>query len=167
MTVAPNTYSLEEQVRRMLPVSAPDEQRETFAELFRMLDGAADAVRRHQGTMCRIVGPEGQTIELPEAAFYLLERMVGVLASGDAITVVPVHKQLTTQQAADILNISRQYLVRLLDDGKIPFTRTGTHRRIRFDDVMTFKKQRDRQRIESLDELARISQEYGGYDELP
>jgi excisionase family DNA binding protein len=63
--------------------------------------------------------------------------------------------------------MSRQYLVRLLDDGEIPFTRTGTHRRIRFSDVVEYKQKSDRERLDSLDELARLSQEYGGYDELP
>ncbi|MFP4599303.1 MAG: helix-turn-helix domain-containing protein [Persicimonas sp.] len=167
MAVDPNTSSVEEQVRRMSPVAAPDEQREEFAQLFRMLEDVADDVRQSGDAMCQIIGPEGQTVTLPESVFYLLERVVEVLARGDAITVVPVHKELTTQQAADILNISRQYLVRLLDDGKIPFTRTGTHRRIRFADVMTYKKERDRERADSLDELTRLSQQYGGYDELP
>ncbi len=167
MAVDPNTSSVEEQVRRMSPVAAPDEQREEFAQLFRMLEDVADDVRQSGDAMCQIIGPGGQSVTLPESVFYLLERVVEVLARGDAITVVPVHKELTTQQAADILNISRQYLVRLLDDGKIPFARTGTHRRIRFADVMTYKKERDRERAESLDELTRLSQEYGGYDELP
>jgi excisionase family DNA binding protein len=166
MAVDPNTSSVEEQVRRMSPVSVPDEQREEFAELFRMLEDVATDVREHGEGACQIIGPEGQSLTLPESVFYLLERVVEVLARGDAITVVPVHKELTTQQAADILNVSRQYLVRLLDDGKIPFTRTGTHRRVRFDDIMTYKKERDRKRLDSLDELTRASQEYGGYDEL-
>ena len=80
--------------------------------------------------------------------------------------MVPVHQELTTQQAADLLNISRQYLVRLLEEGKIPYTRTGKHRRLRIDDVVAYKQARDRERSESLDELARLSDELGGYDEL-
>jgi excisionase family DNA binding protein len=89
-----------------------------------------------------------------------------VLARGDAITLIPVHQELTTQQAADLLNISRQYLVRLLEEGKIPYTRTGKHRRLRIDDVVAYKQARDRERGESLDELARLSNELGGYEEL-
>jgi excisionase family DNA binding protein len=167
MAADPYASSFEEQVRRMSPVAAPDEQREEFAALFRLLENAAADVRNDGDSGCKIVGPEGQTIELPESVFYLLERVVEVLARGDAITVVPVHKELTTQQAADILNVSRQYLVRLLDDGKIPFSKTGTHRRVRFTDVMTYKAKRDRERRDSLDDLTRLSQEYGGYDEVP
>ncbi len=98
--------------------------------------------------------------------FYILARVVEVLERGDAITVVPVGKELTTQQAADLLNISRQYLVRLLDEGKVPHTRTGKHRRLRFEDVLTFKQTRDRERDESLNELTRLSKEFGGYAEL-
>lgn len=73
---------------------------------------------------------------------------------------------MTTQQAADLLNVSRQYLVRLLEEGRIPFTRTGKHRRLRIEDVLAFKEHRDRERCAGLDELARMSEEVGGYDEL-
>jgi len=103
---------------------------------------------------------------LPESVFRLLKRVVGVLASGDAIALVPVGKELTTQQAADLLNVSRQYLVRLLDEGRIPCTRTGKHRRLRLDDVLSFKQTRDQQRKAKLDELTRLSEEAGGYGEL-
>ena len=63
-------------------------------------------------------------------------------------------------------NVSRQYLVRMLDEGRLPFTRTGKHRRLRIDDVLAFKVRRDRDRGAALDALAAISEESGGYDEL-
>jgi len=92
-----------------------------------------------------------------------LERVVEVLARGDAITVVPVGKELTTQQAADLLNVSRQYLVRLLEGKRIPFTKTGKHRRLRVEDVLAFKERRDSERRKGLAELTRLTQEFGGY----
>ena len=156
--------SLEEQIRRMTPVAAPPEQRAEVAALFRLLDQASH-VRRQRGA-CKLVGPSGEAISIPESVFYVLERVAEVMARGDSITVVPVGRELTTQQAADILNLSRQYLVRLLDDGRIPFTKTGKHRRVRVEDVLAFKERRDRERKASLDELTRISEEFGGYDDL-
>jgi len=152
---------MEEQVRRMNPLFARGEQRKRISELHRLLVGPT-ARKQYQ-----LVGPDGQTVPIPESIFYLLERLTEVLAKGDAVTVVPVAKKLTTQQAANILNVSRQYLIRLLDDGQIPFTKTGTHRRIRFDDLMKYKKIRDAQRSEALAELSSLSQQFGGYDEIP
>ncbi len=85
------------------------------------------------------------------------------MARGQAVTVVPVGKLMTTQQAADVLNVSRPYLIQLLDEGRIPFTKTGTHRRIRFDDVMTFRERRDAKRSEALRLLTQEGQATGNY----
>lgn len=115
----------------------------------------------------QIVDPDGETIvELPEAVFYVLKRVADVLASGDAVTVVPVGKELTTQQAANLLNVSRQYVVRLLDQGRIPYTKTGKHRRLRVEDVLAFRRMRDQERRAKLDDLTRMSGELGGYTDL-
>ena len=76
------------------------------------------------------------------------------------------HFRLTTQQAANLLNVSRQYLVRLLDAKRIPHTKTGKHRRLKIEDVLAFKRERDASREAALDELTELSQELGGYDEL-
>lgn len=89
-----------------------------------------------------------------------------MLARGDALTLVPDGKELTTQQCANILNVSRQYVVQLLDAGDIPYRRTGTHRRVRMEELLAYKRRRDRTRDESLDELTRLTQELGGYEEL-
>ncbi len=94
----------------------------------------------------------------------MLDRVAEVLAHGDSITIVPVGKELTTQQAADLLNVSRQYLVRLLNDGRIPFGKTGKHRRLRIEDVLAFGEQRDKDRRSGLRELTRFTDELGGYD---
>ncbi len=111
----------------------------------------------------RVVGPRGEA-HLPETIVYLLERVAEVLARGDAITIVPVGKELTTQQAADLLNVSRQYLVRLLDGGRIPHTKTGKHRRLRIEDVLSFKERRDADRRSALRDLTQLTEDLGGYD---
>jgi excisionase family DNA binding protein len=87
-------------------------------------------------------------------------------ARGDSITVVPTGKELTTQQAGDLLNVSRQHLARLLDGGQLPFTKTGKHRRVRIEDVLVFKETRDSDRKSALDALTELSEEVGGYEEL-
>lgn len=112
----------------------------------------------------RLVGPGGEAMPLPEPAYRALRQAVEVMASGRAVSIVPVDLLLTTQQAADLLNVSRPYLIRLLEQGKIPFERVGTHRRIRIRDLLVFKGQRDRERRRHLDELTRVGQELGLYD---
>ncbi len=164
MSAEATARSLEEQIRRMTPVAAPPEQRADVAALFRLLDSVAHA-RRRRGAF-KLVGPSGETISIPDSVFYALERVAEVLARGDSVTIVPVGKEITTQQAADLLNVSRQYLVRLLNEGRIPYTKTGKHRRLRIEDALAFKEQRDRDRKAKLDELAQMSEEFGGYDEL-
>lgn len=156
--------SVEEQVRRMTPVAAPPEQRADVEALFQLLDQAAHF--RKQRSACRLVGPTGEGITIPESIFYVLERVAEVMARGDSVTVVPVGKEMTTQQAADMLNVSRQYLVRLLDEGRIPHTKTGRHRRVRIEDVLAFKELRDQERKTSLDVLTQLSEDFGGYPEL-
>jgi len=165
MPTKPSKETLDEQIRRMTPVSIPLEQREEVRALFRLLDHASHP--RQRGTSrCTLVGPEGESTSVPDSVLCILERVAELLAQGDAVTVVPVATELTTQQAADLLNVSRQYLIRLIDEEQIPHSKTGTHRRLQIQDVLTFKKVRDAKRKEQLDELTRLSEEYGGYPEL-
>ncbi len=135
-------------------------------------DGAADGIydngydlmtRDEDGVA---VAVSGDSIPLPEPMYHLLARIVEVLVRGDAVTIVPVGKELTTQQAADVLNVSRQYLVRLLEGGKLAHRKTGKHRRVRVEDVLAFKAERDSERAKQLDDLAAMTQDFGGYPEL-
>ncbi|WP_439864106.1 helix-turn-helix domain-containing protein [Pseudomonas antarctica] len=106
------------------------------------------------------------TLVLPTSALRLLVDILGELAIGNAVKVVPVHAELTSQEAADLLNVSRPHLVKMLEEGAIPFTKTGRHRRIRFSDLMAFKQQRDQDSQEAMEELVRQTRELGlGYDE--
>lgn len=110
-----------------------------------------------------LLGPEGEQIALPQSVRRVLRQAVRSMAQDRAVSVVPIHKQLTTQEAADLLLVSRPYLVKLLDAGEIPSTKTGTHRRVRLDDLVSYAEQRDARRREALDLLTQESQEMGLY----
>ncbi|KYC29362.1 putative excisionase [Sterolibacterium denitrificans] len=108
---------------------------------------------------------QARQIELPTSALRLLVDILAELADGNAVKVVPVHAELTTQEAADMLNVSRPHLVKLLEDGALPFHRAGKHRRVRFADLMQYKDARERASEEAMTELARQAQELGmGYE---
>ncbi|WP_347253642.1 helix-turn-helix domain-containing protein [Leminorella grimontii] len=83
------------------------------------------------------------TIELPTSALTMLIDILGELAAGNAVQIVPVHAELTTQEAANMLNVSRPHMVKLLEEGKLPFHKTGRHRRVLFADLMAYKKARE------------------------
>ncbi|MGB9095134.1 helix-turn-helix domain-containing protein [Erwinia sp.] len=102
-------------------------------------------------------------IELPTSALTLLMTILGELAVGNAVQVVPVHAELTSQEAANILNVSRPHLVKMLEEGMLPFHKTGRHRRVLFADLMKYKEQRDNESKQAMQELADQSQELGLY----
>ena len=105
-----------------------------------------------------------ETIEIPLSAFQMLSDILTEMAKGDAVTFIPVHAEFTTQQAADFLNVSRPYLIDLLEGGKIPFHKVGTHRRVLFKDLVEYKAQEDKKRLEALEALSQADQELGlGY----
>jgi len=103
----------------------------------------------------KLVGPKGPEVTIPGSVYALLRRIVHELGRGNAVTVVPVNAELTTQQAADLLNVSRPHVIKLLEERVIPFRKVGTHRRIRFDDLMAYRRQRTTARREALMEMAR------------
>jgi excisionase family DNA binding protein len=110
----------------------------------------------------------GETpLAVPRVMLTLIHELAHHLAQGRAVTVEPIDTLLTTQQAADLLNVSRPYLVQLLDRGAIPYTRKTSHRRIRFDDVIAYKRRRDAERFAGLGELTRMSEELGLYVGTP
>jgi excisionase family DNA binding protein len=124
----------------------------------------ATQLAKANGSMqLRVVEPDGQseTVSIPTAAFRLLVTILSEMASGNAVRLIPHQAALTTQEAAELLNVSRPYLVRLLDDGHIPFHRVGTHRRVLFKDVMTYKAEHRQSRKAVLDRLSALDQELG------
>jgi excisionase family DNA binding protein len=102
---------------------------------------------------------------LPPSLYSILRAVVRPLSAGQGVTILPVLAELTTQQAAEQLGMSRPSLIKLLEGGEMPFHRSGTHRRIYLRDLLLFKGRRDAAAARSVDELAADAQELGIYDE--
>jgi excisionase family DNA binding protein len=141
------------------PVIPDDESVAVAAEA---LPRIQDYLRRHpQGpARVRVVGDgdEGQLV-VPRGAVELLARVLAHMANGHSVSVVPDHAELTTQQAADLLNVSRPYLIGLLDAGEIDFRKVGTHRRILAGSLLEYQRRDDLRRRTAADELAQLTQE--------
>ncbi len=107
---------------------------------------------------------EAHQVELPTSALRLLIDILAEVAEGNPVKIVPIHAELTTQEAADMLNVSRPYLVKLLEEGGIAFHKTGKHRRIKFADLMRFKTEQTQKSEAALQALAQQAQTLGmGY----
>lgn len=137
-------------------VISPQLEAQSIKELERIL-----SVKDFQA---KLVGANGEKINIPEPIYQVLLQVVHAMASGKAISIIPQQQELTTQQAAEYLNVSRPYLIKLLEQGEIPHIKVGSHRRVRFDDLMNYKQQRDLKRDQLLTELTQMSQEAGFYE---
>ena len=100
------------------------------------------------------------SVTLPAAAMQMFVDLLTHMSQGNAVTIIPVNAELTTQQAADLLNVSRPYLIKLIEKEKVlPCTKVGRHRRIKYQDLVEYKRQVDAERMKALDELTDLSQE--------
>lgn len=101
----------------------------------------------------------GQDLIVPRSAVELLRDILAGMSAGKSISIVPMAKELTTQQAADFLNVSRPYLIGLLERKELSFTLVGTHRRIRFDDLLDYRERMVASSKGAMDELIALSQD--------
>ncbi len=122
----------------------------------------------HVSAPAVLVGPDSQTVGLPEEVYRVLSDVVDAMSHGRAITVAPVDQMLTTQEAADFLGVSRPTLVKLLESGRIPFERPGVgrHRRVRLEDVIAYQKRTAQDRSNTLDSMTLEAVETGLYDDV-
>ncbi|MCX5376951.1 helix-turn-helix domain-containing protein [Streptomyces sp. NBC_00091] len=141
--------------RTLLP-----EHRAEIAELRAFLDAAPEAAEP-----AVLWGPDGTAKALPAEVYEALLVVVRALSEGKAVTVAPVHTTLTTQEAADLLGVSRPTLVKILDRGELSYSRPGRHRRVLLADLIEFREQRRAKRRSGLDELVDLTEEAGLYDD--
>lgn len=139
------------------PLLASESETENIKQLDNILQKTDNEVK--------LVTNDGEEITLPKSVNYVLSYLVHLMASGKAVSIVPYSKELTTQEAADLLNVSRPYLIKLLEQGEIPYIMVGTHRRVPFEELMKYKEQRDAKRSEGLQKLIELTEEAGLYED--
>lgn len=102
-----------------------------------------------------------ETVAIPAPAMRLLKEILRQMAGGNGVALMPLHAELTTRQAAGLLQVSRTHLVQLLDGGRIPCRKVGAHRRVRAEDVLAYRRETEARRREALDELTARDRELG------
>ena len=138
-------------------------------EAARAVEELSEFLRAHPTPTARVQlfaedAAQETRVVIPAVAFRFFVDVLAELANGNAVTVAPVHAELTTKQAADILNVSRPYLVKLLDEKQIPYRRVGNRRKVLLVDLLDYKRHDDERRQEILDDLTREASALGMYD---
>lgn len=143
---------------RPVPPMVPDEADSQLAET------ASRELARASMEAIKVQLDDGKELVLPKAVTPLLIYLLTEMGQGNAVTLIPVHAELTTQEAANLLNVSRPHLIRLLENKEIPFHKAGTHRRVKFVDLQAYRERFEEKRRETMSELAKEAQELGmGY----
>lgn len=119
----------------------------------------AEELHQPAGKQPQLIGPSGRQLDIPPLLFELLVDIVDDLRQGNAILVMPITHQLTTNKAAELLNVSRPHLIKLLETGEIPFSKVGTHRRVELKDLLEYQKQQKARTGEALADLVRQGEE--------
>jgi excisionase family DNA binding protein len=144
-----------EETRAPLAISAGDQKQ--VLELYQKI----------QRSRAKLVGPDGKTQNLPVSLYEFLVKLIADLFEGQSVAIVQNDAQLTTVEAARMLGVSRQFLVKVLERGEIPHHMVGTHRRVYVRDLLAYKAKRDSKRHQTLDDLTRAEAEDGLYDLEP
>ena len=145
------------------PADLPEAERETALEASRAVSRLMGRGAVHVEAVPIAPGEASQTFILPAPAVKLLTDILVHLGAGDAVAVIPDHAEVTTQQAADFLNVSRPWIVKLIEQDELPHRMVGTHRRILFSDLRKYKDRKNQDRRRALDALAAEAQELGEY----
>ena len=131
---------------------------ESLGRLFDVLSG------RSAARTTTLLGPDGEHLVLPPEVFEVLRDVVAAMVQGQAVTIAPVHQRLTTQEAADLVGVSRPTLVKLLESGEIAFEQPGRHRRVRLADVLAYRDRASVDRRAALDRMVEIADEADMYE---
>jgi excisionase family DNA binding protein len=113
----------------------------------------------------RLIGPDGSEIPVPREIYGLVVTVVEQLRAGNAISVMPLHQELTTVEAADLLNVSRPFLIKQLEAKEIPYRKVGAHRRIRLRDVIAYRERMAASAEDALQQMTDEAEELGLYDD--
>ena len=113
------------------------------------------------GPVTLTVAGAAENVVVPKTVVGLLSRILANLANGEGVAVIPVDRELSTQKAADMLNVSRPFLIRLLEEGRIDFRLVGTHRRVKTASLLRYLSQDEAERRSAADELSRMTKELG------
>ena len=140
-------------VKEILPRVVSRSEAHELADMLQLRPGHT---RHHQSAS--LVGPDGSTKVLPAALYDLLVTVVGLLENGSGVTVVPLGAELTTAETAELLNVSRPHVVKMLEAGEMAFHKVGTHRRVYLDDVLKFREERNTQFRDAMAKIHEVSE---------
>jgi excisionase family DNA binding protein len=140
---------------------------EDTAEIIDFLSALRDRGREPAQPRPRLTGPDGRSVQLPEPIFDVLLQVAAAMKAGLAVTVAPHHLTLSTQEAADLLRISRTTLVRLLETGVIPFEKPSRHRKVRLDDLLEYRRRQRSQAELAFADMVADTERLGLYDADP
>lgn len=147
------------------PIAAEESEKPALQKMKEILDSSVHkGTSNNTGPLPKLVGLDSDEAEFPLSVFQILQQTIDCMLDDQAISIVSFNKVLNTQEAADLLNVSQPFLASLLDTGVLPSIEVDAHRRIRFTDLIEYKKRRDEERRRGLAEITHISEDADLYD---